>query len=429
MDRVDIVTKNDIFETHTFKIPDENLELFKEKFAKLSKRAVKLNSEPISYEIVRTYTEKLENPASHGYEKDAEIFNTYHDVVVSGPAPKLEGWLFVGILDHNQTNEGMVNILNSVPGESIPKKYHQAKPDCDHCGKRLYRKDTFIVRNNQDYKQVGRACLKDFLGHKSPEHIASYAQFLSTLESELNAYTGDRGNHVDPVYDIEKVFAYSAAAIREKGFVSSSAIEKGLTGPTTKSVVYANLNPWFRTAAERREFEIVYKVTITEEDVVTAKEAIEWIKNHKDENNDFIFNLKQIIKLPFVKGKQFGYIAAGTFSWVKERDKIVFEKKQKEEANDTPLGNPGDKITFTATVVKVRQFQGRSYNYYDSGVRAIYTMKTTDGRIVVWFTDPNKMNEGDTITIKASIEKAERDDYSPFKGVTKTIIKRGRIQK
>lgn len=423
-----MVTKNDMFETHTFKIPDENLESFKEKFTKLCKRAVKLNSEPISYEIVRTYVEKISNPETQGFNDDTEIFATYHDIVVSGPAPKLEGWLFVGTLDHNKTDDGMVNILNSVPGQSIPKKYHQSNPDCDHCGKRLYRKDTFIVRKDDDYKQVGRSCLKDFLGNKSPEMIAAYAQFLASLEIQLNDY--ERCPNVTPVFDIETVFTWASAAIREKGFVSSSAIEKGMPGPTTKSVVYANLHPHlYRTAAERKEFERLYKVTIIGEDISTAKETIEWLKNHKDDNNDFIFNLKQIAKLSFVKGRQFGYIAAGVFSWIKERDKMVFEKKQNEEVNDTPLGNPGDKVTFTATVIKVRQFQGRSYNYYDSGVRAIYTMKTTDGRIVVWFTDPNKMNEGDSVTIKASIEKAERDDFAPFKGITKTVIKRGRIQK
>lgn len=421
MQSIDMVTRNDMFKTDTFRIPDENLEEFKVKFDKLVKRAIKLNSEPIKYEIVRTYTEK---------QGDTEVFNVYHEVIVSGPAPKLEGWAFVGTLDHNRTDDGMVNILRSVLGESIPKKYHQANPDCDHCGKRLYRKDTFIVRKDQDYKQVGRACLKDFLGsHKSPEMIASYAQFLSTLSDTLKEYTENRGCRVDPVYDINTVFAWSAAAIREKGFVSASAVEKGLPGPTTKTIVSANVNPWTRTIEERREFERVYKVTITEEDNVTAKETIEWIENHKDENNDFIFNLKQIAKLPFVKGRQFGYIAAAAFMWVKERDKLIFEKKQNEEVNDTPLGNPGDKVTFTATVIKISNYQGRSFNYYDNGLRALYTMKTTTSQIVVWFSNQGKMNEGDTVTIKASIEKLDRNDFAPYKGVTKTVIKRGRIQK
>jgi len=416
------------FKTRTFKIPEGNMRMFEEKLNKLIKRSKKLNSDPICFRTINTLLVPIKEDG-----KETGGFETFFEIEVSGTAPKLEGWNFIGTIDHNRDDSGkVVNLLRSVPGKSIPHKYHDAGTNCDHCNKSIYRKDTFIVEKDGDVKQVGRSCLKDFLGHRSPEQVAAYAEWIMGLEEQLNNLEKDcdREYRIDPTYLRDEIFTWAATVVRERGFVSKSAVENGFPGITTSSVIHGNLNPSgiLMQKGGREEFERLYKVTRIDEDEVTAKETIEWINNQKDGNSDFIFNLKQLVKLGQVKGKHFGFIAAAVNSYVKERDKIIYQKKQKEEIVNEPIGKIGERVTFEAEVINVRNYQGTSFNYYDSGVRSIYTMKTKDNKVVVWFSSPSKMKKGDMVTVTGTIEKAEIDEYAPFSGCLKTMIKRGKVK-
>lgn len=416
------------FKTRTFKIPEGNMRLFEERLNKLIKRSKKLNSEPIGFKILNT----ILIPITEDGEETGG-FETYFEIEVIGSAPKLEGWDFIGTIDHNRDDSGkVVNLLRNVPGKSIPHKYHDVGTNCDHCGKNIYRKDTFIVEKDGDTKQVGRSCLKDFLGHKNPEQVAQYAQFVIGLEGALNSLEdecNERNYRVDPTYLRDEIFTWATTVVRERGFVSKSAVDNGFPGLPTSSVIHGNLNPhWIlRQRGGQEEFERRYKVTRIAEDEVTAKETIDWIKTNPGEG-DFIFNLKQLVKLGQVKGKHFGFIAAAVNSYIKERDKTVYEKKQAEEIVNEPIGILGERVTFEAEVINVRNYQGTSFNYHDNGVRSIYTMKTKDNKVVVWFSSPGKMEKGKMVTVTGTIEKAEFDDFAPFKGCLKTVIKRGKVK-
>jgi hypothetical protein len=402
------------FETKTFRIPDENLELFKDKFQKLAKRAKKLNSEPIAFTIV---SEEIV-PILDKNNKETGEFQRFHNVKVTGQAPKLKGWEFVGTLDHNYAEDGsIVNIFRTVPGKKIPHQYHNVGTNCDHCGKNIYRKDTFIVKNsNNEFKQVGRSCLKDFLGHKSPEAIAQYAELISSFEISFSKFEGDCGINREPLYRNIDALTIAAACIREFGFVSKSAANNNEDTISTSEMVYYNLNPWNNKN---------YRVDILPEDKITAQDTHNWIIQNNSQS-EFMFNLKQIAKLEYVKNKHLGFISAAVSSFIKERDKLKFEK---ETVVNEPLGKEGERITFNATVVNIKEFQGRSFNYYDSGVRMIYTLKTDDNKVAVWFSGPGKLELNKKVTITGTISESHIDDYAPFKGCLKTILKRCKVVK
>ncbi|MEM4260493.1 MAG: hypothetical protein QXG00_04610 [Candidatus Woesearchaeota archaeon] len=417
------------FKIKTFKIPEGNMKFFEKKLNKLIERSKKLNSKPINFKIVNTILEPIKDEDGN----NTNSFETFFEIEVSGSAPKLEGWNFIGIIDHNLNDKGdIVNILRSVPGKTIPHKYHDVSTKCDHCGKNIYRKDTFIVEKNGDTKQVGRSCLKDFFGHISPERVAAYAQWINHLEEDLDKIErscNERNYQVIPTYFRDEIFVWAAAAIRERGFISKTSVKNGFFGITTSSIIQGNLNPIniLRQKNGNEEFKRLYKVTRLEEDKITAEETIKWINNHEN-NSDFIFNLKQLVKLNNVKMHHFSFIAAAVNSYIKERDKIIYENKQKEKIIHESIGKIGERVTFYAEVINVKNFQGKSFNYYDSGARSIYTMKTKDNKIVVWFSTPGKMKKGEMVTITGIVEKIEVNDYHPFKGCLKSIIKYGKIK-
>jgi superfamily I DNA/RNA helicase len=99
----------------------------------------------------------------------------------------LNGWTFVAAIRHRE-GESIVQLL---PGNQLPEKYHYSDAKCDQCKKNIpTRKSTFIVcHENGDVKQVGSTCLKDFLGHPNPEAYARYAEGLCDLEEALSTIT------------------------------------------------------------------------------------------------------------------------------------------------------------------------------------------------------------------------------------------------
>jgi hypothetical protein len=105
-------------------------------------------------------------------------------VTVSGVSPRLNGWQFIGAIDvmSDEENNFVGNLLRSIPGVEMPETFRTERMHCDHCNLWKNWKSTFIVRHDDGtHKQVGRQCLKDFTGHKSPEMLVRLAELLMNV--------------------------------------------------------------------------------------------------------------------------------------------------------------------------------------------------------------------------------------------------------
>ena len=137
-------------------IPEFFLAEVKARLEKLNKRAVKLGCDPLELVVHKEYFQKIGGNSGYISPKIK-----MYEISIEGAAPKLEGWTFVGTLDHYSLPGNV--IVNTVPGETIPECFHNSAAICDHCNTIRNRKETFIVKNEDKIWQVGRQCLKDFL--------------------------------------------------------------------------------------------------------------------------------------------------------------------------------------------------------------------------------------------------------------------------
>ena len=116
-----------------------------------------------------------------------------------GISPKLDGgWEFMATLEHLQG----INVVRAIPGIELPESFQTSKPFCDHCKKHRGRKETFIVKSEAgELKQVGRACLKDYLGHKSLEQIGWLHTFIDQVQkcSDDEESSGQIPSQVGPI--------------------------------------------------------------------------------------------------------------------------------------------------------------------------------------------------------------------------------------
>jgi hypothetical protein len=275
-----------------FEIPAENMAKFEAQIAKLSKKSVKL----IGSEI-RPFTFSHE-------EKELADGKTHrvYSVMLTAEVPKLNGWTFVARLDHSNDTG---TIIRMVPNAgSLPDAYRTAvNTRCDHCNVNRFRRDTFVVRNDEtgEFKQVGSTCLKDFFGH-DPMKIAKLAELLGyAYECGRGAYQLGSITPQDMRWIAVEEFAVCAArAVLRHGWVSGKAAYENpnLTASREHAWSYFTMDPVAHPFgdAERQ----------------LAAEALNWASSlrEKTELSDYEHNITVIADATMMEPRSAGLCAS-----------------------------------------------------------------------------------------------------------------------
>ena len=124
----------------------------------------------------------------------------------------LLGWLLIGAAFIAAAAETAVH---SVPGIECPTLF-ATRHRCDHCNTKRKRKDTFIVRKRSsrglviaeadgdyEYMQVGRQCIRDFLG-VDPSQLAWMASVWGATDSALRGVGDGATGEYQGRYDLER---------------------------------------------------------------------------------------------------------------------------------------------------------------------------------------------------------------------------------
>ena len=215
-----------------YRIPSWRLSHFLSIVEKLNRRAVKLSCAPIVVNVLR------EEQTTIGVNKRIIKLSV---ITVEGAAPKMGGWRFISKLEHD---EAIGTIVRTAPGEITPPAFFNGKStNCDHCHKALYRKDTFVVAHEDGrFAQVGRRCLRDFLGHIDPERLAGWFAVLLDVadlaerESDPSGW-GEGGSNQDYYWDIKDFLSLTSAIITKHGWVSSKEAQTSSKCPTSGRVI------------------------------------------------------------------------------------------------------------------------------------------------------------------------------------------------
>lgn len=400
-----------INETNIFQIPSWNIPKLKEEIARLNKRANKIGCDPI-----QVITHKVE------YLVEDEHKIEIHYIELKGQGPKLNGWKFLGTLDHSEYDEP---IVKTVPGETIPTEYFHADGVCDHCHVDRYRKETFILQHeNGGYKQVGRSCIKDFLGH-NPNQVASYLSQVNGLMTALiegtpegwedgEGYYGG-GSKYDWYFDKIEILKITAAMIRSFGWVSRTRANDEDIQATADDVAFLVLPS---ISNQEREAKKQLKESIRwndEKDLATAEAAITWLEK-QDDTKDYFHNLKLINKKDDVSLKVFGIWCSLIATYQKAEEEIN-AKDNVKNINEW-IGNVKERREFNVHVSKIIPTEG----YY--GWTYIHKMVDNEGHSLTWFSSSRgDMEEGGNYNIVGTVKK--HDKYNDWK---QTIITRVKIK-
>ena len=380
-----------------------------EKVASIEKK-VKKQGGTIIYTKSEPYMVSDKESNQYGQEVvDIEVEASY----------QISGWEFIASLEY-------IDGTNLVKGagkvENIPEKYVHSNI-CEHCNTNRARKNTILLRNTEtgDYKQVGRSCVKDYVGIDA-EHYLSYLSWFASLEDYLETLEHQIGGGYSIAYNIKDVLEQTITEVQHFGYISKSTVaENG--GEKTSSVIYyilTGLTPEYNSARSYERYEI------TEEQEALAEQVVKFILAI-NEPTDYERNLQVLINAGYATRKNLG-LAVSIYGYYLRQTKVA---KERQEISDSEwVGEIGQRITITAKPELITSYEteyGYTYVYRFVENGNVFIWKKS-GSFGEWITDPkggtHYVSYDDVITFKATVK-----EHSEYGGVKQTIINRGKIIK
>lgn len=390
----------------TIEISPSELDLVQAKIAKANKKAAALGVAPVVIESTTPFVVREQN---NQYEW---FYYQKLRLVLSYEPLKLGAYTFVATLDHTV---GADPIINTVPDQVVPEEYFTVASRCDHCSTSRFRKQTFLFKDDEGYKLVGRQCLKDFFGVDPTKNI----DWFWSIGYVGEGY-GVRGENVVPV---EFAVALGLAFTKRYGYVGTkqaqayaekSGGEASLltTGNEVRGFLFAP--PIQPTEAEKQfRREIYVEAAALQEQ---AQELVKWALEHfAGDNGSYAHNVRSLLATDVITARYVGYvvsiIAAHARATEDQATRSVVVKSNEY------VGSVGDKLLVEVTVLKRNSFET------DYGTTFLFVLADAAGNSLVWFASNNVLEVNETVTIKGTV-KAQNDRD----GRKQTVLTRCKVQ-
>jgi len=426
-DTVYAIVGNDryvIIEEHcgVYSIPASRRGDLAARFAKIAKKAAKIGCEAPSYTVIaEDYVDRrteAEKTAGNPERLEKVYFITVNDVTV-----KYDGWRFLGTIESATAAVSGTYLVNMVPGEVIPSRFRDRDSvdplNCDHCGHRRFRKETFIVANDAsgEVAQVGRTCLRDFVGHSTPANIASYMQYLVDLTKDLNDDEEGGFGYGGGEYCFKTLqfLTIVRAVMRQEGWVSRGMARNSYEMTrATADIAWDILTPTSDYQAQKMVRE--WLETVSDADKDFAEKALEYAPTlwaDAANTSDYIFNLQGALSNGIVTAKTSGIAASLLFCYAKHLEIEITKKAAANNANEH-MGSVGERITVKATITKV------SYHESDWGTTSLITFLTAEGNTLVWwYSGSTDYEVAERYSVTGTVKK-----HGEYKGTNTTTLSR-----
>jgi len=404
-----------------YKIPADFFAEFTVAIEKFSRKAVKLGFAPIQPKILDSIF--IDSGKRDKLTKEKIMIPAYQ-VELDAPVAKIEGYIFAATLDHSQEAGTLVRTVPNT-GLTIPARYRDCAPSCDHCGVNRYRRDTFLVCEELTgaFRQVGSTCLQDFFGH-DPHKIAALATILANADlcaqgyGDFDDYDGDRMVGCDRRFVSVETYARHCAAIcRKYGFVSKKMAYESDSLSSTAFDAEQNMLWTMRPNLKPKGCEVL---PIVQEDIDLANESLAWAQAFSDkaERSDYEHNAMVIANSPFIEYRAQGILASivGVFLRNKGEKKAKASRPVSASASAWQ-GEVKEKVTRQVTMTFHRLIEGMYTSH-------LYKFIDADGNVFSWFSSNSidGLTEGVNVKLVGTIKKLDE-----YQGEKQTILTRCKV--
>lgn len=319
----------------------------------------------------------------------------------------VNGWEFVAAVEH--TEKG--NIFSGILGVEVPQRYYNSPPICEHCNTNRQRKSTYIVRNKEtgEFKQVGKACLKDYTQGMSAEMVAQYISLFDTL---IEGEAPDPGARIERYLDVEEFLCCVSETIRSYGYVKSGGDRQSTASRAMDFHEAMHGRAITREYLEdlQEAMQLTHFDPKSERAVKEVQDALEWIRAEEDSNN-YIHNLKTACSLKFTVYKNYGLLAS-LFAAYKRGMAYAAKRQSSEESSSVYVGEVDGKVT-----VHVESVQCMSSWEGHYGTTRLYKIIGKDGNTYTWKTSKVMPETFESMTITGKVKA-----HTEFRGVRQTEL-------
>ena len=390
-------------------IAPNELDMVKVKIEKANKKAVALGVAPMVIESTTPFVVR---------DKDSQDEWVYYQnlrMVLNYEPLKLGDYTFVATLDHSV---GKNPIINTVPDQVVPDEYLGAASRCDHCSTARFRKETFLFKDANGYKLVGRSCLKDFFGVDPTKRIDCFYSFARFYDED--SYGVSRGERVAPV---DFAVAVGMAVAKRDGYTGSKQVqayhektngqaEIQTTGQKVREILFV---PLYRPT--REEVDARQKVLDDASAMLgQAQELVKWGVGHfSGETGSYANNMRNLLSEEVISPRYVGYVVSVIAAYNRVLEQEVGRTGVKK--SNEYVGAVGERAVFEVTVLKHMTFDT------DFGTTHLFTMADALGNNLVWFASGNNLDVGDTIKLKGTVKA-----HNERNGFKQTVLTRCKVQ-
>lgn len=262
------------------------------------------------------------------------------EVTLTGSAPSYEGWSFVAAVDAAPAG-AVIRTAPSAP--EIPPASITAGL-CEHCGTSRSRKHTYLVRSEEtgEVKQVGKTCMKDFLGW---DVFPVFIDEESVEDDLFGGFGGGLGGRAfdAPLVDVARL---AFAAVEVFGY-------SGRYSKLPTSQVVASILDEAKGAAELREH---LADAMLDDDLVS--ERLEIVRATLTEEAGFEANLRTILASDVVQRGHLGLAVTVGLIYQRAVSEAVQETHEAFEHVSEWIGTVGEKITVEGTIIQAMTIDG-----------------------------------------------------------------------
>ena len=374
----------------TYSIYEGNLDTLKNKLEVIQKKCEKYNCTFKYQEIGEEYKTVTDD--------DGFSFTARFVIVdVEGVAVCESGWTIAAVIERVEGSSNIIHIINSKL--NIPQEYYHSDLVCDHCNTNRKRKSTVLIynENTQEFKQVGKQCLKDYTGYFDTQIVAYMEQFIKTTD-EYSSINIKASKYAGRYYDLRQVLEVAVYDVYCRGYHKYDPYSDE---PSTRDEVLNCLHS--------DVFEIPEIARNSVE--VHVDDMLRYITSYESDDN-YIMNLKAVCNREYVDEKHMGLAVSLVPTYQNYLNGS--RKRTADMSNSKHVGNIKDKITFDVQyaymVTAIDSMYGTSY---------MYKIIDNDGNVYIWYSSRYYDNADEWKTLTGTVK-----DHTEYQNVKETILTR-----
>jgi hypothetical protein len=190
----------------------------------LAKVAKRVGVPAPTWTIGETYEHEFTALMEQGYGEDGDgevetFIEKVFDIEINiEQSIKMEGgWQIAALMIHETGTFQQINLDVEIPGKYSPKV-----AVCEHCGRNFPRVKSFLIFNERgEWKQVGKTCMKQFLGINPISYISMF-EAVSKMSNYIMTlgYAKNRGGRMENLaYNVEDMLRYTIGQLQRDGGV------------------------------------------------------------------------------------------------------------------------------------------------------------------------------------------------------------------